>query len=333
RSIDTFVFDKTGTLTEGKPVVTDIVTFDVSREYLMRITASIEKGSEHPIASAVLEKSKDLELMEIQDFQAIGGKGAKGIIDDNQIIVGNRKFMEESMIKLSDRVLRSLSVMEKKGNTTLITSISGKIVGILGVSDRVRETAKDAVTELNSMGIGSIMITGDNERTAWAVAKEVGIKKVIANVLPGEKSEEVRKLQASGKSVAFVGDGINDAPALAQADVGIAQGSGTDIAMESGDIVLVNSDLTDAVASIQLSRKVMGRINQNIFWAFAYNTALIPVAAGILHPLFGITMRPELAGLAMAMSSVTVITLSLMLKGYQPPVKKKRLQDGNRPIC
>ena len=305
-------------------MVTDIITFDVSEEYLMRITASIEKGSEHPIASAVLEKTKGIVLMEVKNFQAVGGKGVKGIIDGKEIMVGTKKLMEESRIELSDRAWRSLEGLELRGTTTLITSVSGKVIGILGVSDRTRETAKDAVQALDSMGIGSIMITGDNERTAWAVADEVGIREVIANVLPGDKAEEVRKLQASGKSVAFVGDGINDAPALAQADVGIAQGSGTDIAMESGDIVLVNSDLTDAVASIQLSRKVMGRINQNIFWAFAYNTALIPVAAGVLHPLFGITMRPELAGLAMAMSSVTVVTLSLMLKRYDPTAKKNK---------
>jgi Cu+-exporting ATPase len=180
----------------------------------------------------------------------------------------------------------------------------------------------EAVSELRKMKVGTIMITGDNERTAKAVAEQVGIQNVIASVLPGQKAEKVRELQDHGKKVAFVGDGINDAPALAQADVGIAQGSGTDVAMESGDIVLVNSDLTDAVASIQLSSKVMSRIKQNIFWAFAYNTALIPVAAGLLHPFFGITLRPEFAGLAMAMSSVTVVTLSLMLKTYIPNIKR-----------
>jgi len=324
RSIDTFVFDKTGTLTEGKPVVTDIEAFNGSEEDLLRITASVEKGSEHPIASAVLERSGEIELYEVSDFQAVGGKGVRGNLDGKEVLVGTVKLMEEYGIVLGPEPAEELEKLESRGVTTLLTASDGILLGLIGVSDRVRESSADAVAELGSMGIDSIMITGDNERTARAVADQVGIKNVIASVLPGQKADEVKDLQAKGRKVAFVGDGINDAPALAQADVGLAQGSGTDIAMESGDIVLVNSDLTDAVASIQLSRKVMRRIKQNIFWAFAYNTALIPVAAGLLHPFFGITMQPEYAGLAMAMSSVTVVTLSLMLKRYTPGARKKR---------
>jgi Cu+-exporting ATPase len=293
-------------------------------EELLRITASVEKGSEHPIAAAILEKAGEMELMEVEDFQAIGGKGVRGRLDGKEVLVGTRKLMEENGVVIDRGAAGKLQEMESHGVTTLLTAYDKRLFGMIGVSDMIRGTSKDAVAELKSMGIDSIMITGDNERTARAVADQVGIKEVIASVLPGQKAEEVKRLQAGGRKVAFVGDGINDAPALAQADVGLAQGSGTDVAMESGDIVLVNSDLTDAVASIQLSSKVMSRIKQNIFWAFAYNTALIPVAAGLLHPFFGISMRPEFAGLAMAMSSVTVVTLSLMLKGYVPGAKRKR---------
>jgi len=323
RIVDTFIFDKTGTLTEGRPVVDDVVTFRVSEGELLSLTASVEKGSEHPIAKAVLERANGIELKEIDGFEAIGGKGVLGRIDKRQVLVGTRKLLEERGIAVPKEAASVLQDMESKGKTTLLTSVDGNVIGVISVTDKPRPTSRKAVSELRSMGIETIMITGDNERTAKAVADQVGMEKVIANVLPGQKAEEVKKLQAEGRTVAFVGDGINDAPALAQADVGIAQGSGTDVAMESGDIVLVNSDLTDAVASVQLSRKVMGRIKQNIFWAFAYNTALIPVAAGVLHPV-GVNLRPEFAGLAMAMSSVTVVTLSLMLKGYVPGAKKEK---------
>ncbi|MGA1820384.1 MAG: heavy metal translocating P-type ATPase [Thermoplasmatota archaeon] len=322
KAIDTFIFDKTGTLTEGRPVVDDVVPFGVTENDLLSLTASVEKGSEHPIAAAVLDRAKDLKLQEIEGFQAIGGKGISGRIGGRDVLVGTRKLMEERRMEIPKETSAQLEAMESRGKTTLLTSVDGRIIGVISVSDKVRPTSMKAVSELRSMGIRTIMITGDNERTAKAVAEQVGIEKVIANVLPGQKAEEVKKLQSEGRTVAFVGDGINDAPALAQADVGIAQGSGTDVAMESGDIVLVNSDLTDAVASVQLSRKVMGRIKQNLFWAFAYNTALIPVAAGVLHPV-GVNMRPEFAGLAMAMSSVTVVTLSLMLRGYVPGAKKE----------
>ncbi|MGA1793532.1 MAG: heavy metal translocating P-type ATPase [Thermoplasmatota archaeon] len=322
RSVDTLIFDKTGTLTEGKPVVDGVVPFGVRELELLSVTASVEKGSEHPIAKAVLERAKGLELRDIDRFEALGGKGVSGRIGGRDILVGTRKLMEERGIPITEEAASVIEGMASKGKTTLLTSVDGGIIGVISVSDKVRPTSLKAVSELKEMGIETIMITGDNERTAKAVGEQVGMEKVIANVLPAQKAEEVRKLQSEGRTVAFVGDGINDAPALAQADVGIAQGSGTDVAMESGDIVLVNSDLTDAVASVQLSRKVMGRIKQNIFWAFAYNTALIPVAAGVLHPI-GVNMRPEFAGLAMAMSSVTVVTLSLMLKGYVPPAKKE----------
>jgi Cu+-exporting ATPase len=323
KGIDTVIFDKTGTLTEGKPSVARVIPKGMSEKELLKISASVEKGSEHPVGEAIVEAAKDLELIEVEGFEAIGGKGVKGSLEKKEVLIGTIKFLKEKGIAPGEGFLREVSELESKGITTVITAMNGKIVGIIGVSDTIRTTSMQAVSELHRMKVGTIMITGDNERTAKAVAEQVGIKEVIASVLPGQKAEKVRELQDRGRKVAFVGDGINDAPALAQADVGIAQGSGTDVAMESGDIVLVNSDLTDAVASIQLSSKVMTRIKQNIFWAFAYNTALIPVAAGLLHPFFGITLRPEFAGLAMAMSSVTVVTLSLMLKGYVPNIKRK----------
>jgi Cu+-exporting ATPase len=212
----------------------------------------------------------------------------------------------------------------------VLVAVGGTLAGVIGIADTLKPTAKSAVSELKRMGLAVMMLTGDNERTATAIAREVGIENLRAGLMPQEKVEEVRALQQRGEVVAFVGDGINDAPALAQADVGIAIGSGTDVAIESGDIVLIRDDLTDVVAAIQVSRKVISRIRQNLFWAFAYNAALIPIAAGLLYPFFGITFRPELAALAMALSSVTVVSLSLMLKTYIPPAKRSEIDtDGS----
>jgi P-type Cu+ transporter len=210
---------------------------------------------------------------------------------------------------------------EEQGKTVILISLDGEVAGLVGIADKLKESAKEAIVQLKEMKLRVAMITGDNARSASAVAGQIGIQEVFSQVLPDDKANEIKKLQEKGGVVAFVGDGINDAPALAQADVGIAIGSGTDVAIETGDIVLMREDLLDAVAAIQLSRKVISRIRQNIFWAFAYNAALVPVAAGVLYPFFGITFRPELAGLAMALSSVTVVTLSLWLKRYIPPAK------------
>jgi len=245
-------------------------------------------------------------------------------------------MIKEAGIDISRDVEMSLDSLEKKGRTSVLVSADGRIIGIMGIADEIKDTSMKAVHHLNGEGIRTIMITGDNSRTAKAVAGQLGIEQVISEVLPKDKADEVRKLQDQGRSVAFMGDGINDAPALAQADVGIAMGGGTDIAMDTGDIVLVRGDLVDGVAGLQLSRKVIRRIKENIFWAFAYNTALIPVAAGALKPLLGITLRPEFAGLAMAMSSVTVVTLSLMLKRYEPPIKKRSKEVKSMavdPVC
>ena len=321
RKIDTVVLDKTGTITRGKPEVVKIVPIDVEEKELLRLAASVEMRSQHPLAKAIVKRAQrdDIELFPVEDLDTHGGKGVSGTVDGKKVLVGNRALMKDGDIQL-----KGIKGVEDEGGTTILVASGGKLIGIIGVNDPIHVGSKDAVTELNRMGIDVVMLTGDNRSTAERVAKEVGIKRVVAEVLPGDKANEVKALQKKGHSVAFIGDGINDAPALATADVGIAIGSGTDVAVESGDIVLVNDDLRDGVASIQLSRKVMSRINGNIFWAFAYNMALIPVAAGVLKPLFGITMMPEFAAMAMAVSSVTVITLSLMLKRYVPPVRRER---------
>jgi Cu+-exporting ATPase len=323
QKLTTIIFDKTGTLTKGKPEVTDIIYNGNDKNSLLKIVASVEKNSTHPLAEAIVKKAKEekIRFISVKNFDTISGKGVTATFDGKKIIIGNRKLFSEKNISY-DSFEKQILELENQGKTVLIVSVNNKLNGLIAIADTLKETTKTAMQEFKKMGLKVVMITGDNPRTSSAVGKEIGIDTILAEVLPQDKAAEVKKLQEKGEIVAFVGDGINDAPALAQADVGIAIGSGTDIALESGEIVLVKDDLLDAVGAVQLSKKVMARIKQNIFWAFAYNTALIPIAAGILYPFFGITFRPELAGLAMAMSSVTVITLSLLLKGYTPPVKK-----------
>lgn len=326
--ISTVLFDKTGTLTKGKPEVTDVVANDLlasetDQNTLLKLAASVEKNSEHPLAEAVVKKaeSEGIGLIKTSEFTSFGGKGVKATLDDEEAIIGNRLFFEENNIQLTPEIQENLLKLESEGKTAVIIGSNHKVLGLIAVADTLKDTTKKALQELRKMKLQVAMITGDNARTAEAIAKQIGIEKVISEVLPQDKAAEVKKLQDKGEIVAFVGDGINDAPALAQADVGIAIGSGTDVAIESGDIVLIKDDLLDSVAGVQLSKKVMGRIKQNLFWAFAYNAVLIPVAAGVLYAPFGITFRPEYAGLAMALSSVTVVSLSLMLKRYLPPAK------------
>ncbi len=322
--LTTIVFDKTGTLTKGKPEVTDIIGFGINEQELISLAASIEKNSSHPLAEAIVRRAKIMgaAIEPVKQFNTFSGKGVIGKIGGQEVILGNKILFKERNIsyqKFQKKIVR----LEGEGKTVVLVGLRNKLSGIIAIADTLKRNTKTAVLEFKKMGLKVIMITGDNSRTAAAVGKQIGIDYVLAEVLPQDKASEVKKLQNSGEIVAFVGDGINDAPALAQADVGIAIGSGTDVALESGEIVLVKDDLLASVAAVQLSKKVMARIKQNIFWAFAYNTALIPVAAGVLYPFFGITFRPELAGLAMAMSSVTVISLSLLLKGYVPPVMRK----------
>ena len=327
--LTTIVFDKTGTLTKGKPEVTDIIGIGIESEKLLQLAASVEKNSQHPLAEAVVRKAQEegIELKKSEKFDTFGGKGVIADIEGKEVLVGNRTLFKERGISYQ-KFEEKITQLENEGKTVILIAIGNEMRGMIAIADTLKETTKDAIEELKNMDLNVIMITGDNSRTANAIAKQIGIEKAIAEVLPHDKAKEVKKLQEKGKVVAFVGDGINDAPALAQADVGIAIGSGTDVAIESGEIVLIKDDLMDAVTAIKLSKKVMSRIKQNLFWAFAYNTALIPVAAGILYPFFGITFKPEFAGLAMAMSSVTVVSLSLMLKKYNPSKKVKKHGHG-----
>ena len=320
----TIAFDKTGTLTKGEPEVTDIVNFRLDENALLKWVASVERNSEHPLAEAIVRKAKEkgVELEEVEKFDSFSGKGVRAKVGGEELLIGNRILFSEKDISIPKEIEKKISQLETEGKTTLLVAFADEICGVIAIADTLKETTEDAIRELKNMKFKIAMITGDNVKTAQAIAKEIGIEEVLAEVLPQDKANEVKRLQQKGEIVAFVGDGINDAPALAQADVGIAIGSGTDVAIESGEIVLIKDDLMDAVAAVQLSKKVMARIKQNLFWAFAYNTVLIPVAAGALYPFFGITFRPELAGLAMAMSSVTVVSLSLLLKRYVPPVKR-----------
>lgn len=324
--ITTVVFDKTGTLTKGKPEVTDIVGIDVEDSLLLEMAASVENNSLHPLAEAIVNKAKErnLSLKNTSGFDTFAGKGVQATVNGTAVLIGNRLLFKEQGIVVPTKIEGMLDGLETKGKSVMFVAFDQRLVGLIGIADVVKETTKSSMQQFKEMGLKLVIITGDNARTAQAIAQQVGIDVVRAEVLPQEKANEVKKLQAADEVVAFVGDGINDAPALAQADVGIAIGSGTDVAIESGEIVLVKSDLLDCVAAVQLSRKVMARIKQNLFWAFAYNTALIPVAAGVLFPFFGVTFRPEFAGLAMALSSVTVVSLSLLLKSYMPPAKEVR---------
>jgi Cu+-exporting ATPase len=326
-SIDTVVLDKTGTITRGKPVLMEVFGYEIDDRELLKISASLESGSEHPLASAVVEAAKGIKLPEASDVEAKEGFGIVGNVSGSKVLIGKMELLELENIEVPERIKRWKHQKQGKGMTVSLVSIHGKAVGGLAISDSVKESSKNAVQRMKQLGIDIYMITGDSEVGAKAVASEVGIENVIAEVLPDDKSRKVKELQEKGKKVAFIGDGINDAPALAQADVGIAMGGGTDIAMESGEIVLVKNDLEDGVDGLLLSKKVMRRIEQNIFWAFAYNTILIPVAAGALHP-WNIDLRPEFAGLAMAASSVTVVTLSLTLKRFK--VQRRKL-NGKGP--
>lgn len=320
--INTIVFDKTGTITEGKPVVTDIITCnDISEEELLKIAASAEKSSEHPLGEAIVRdcEEKNLELYKLEQFMAIPGHGIEVVIDGKDISLGNRKLMISKDIDFQELEDKS-DKLASEGKTPMYIGINNKIAGIIAVADIVKESSAKAIKKLHDMGIEVAMITGDNKKTAAAIASQVGIDRVLAEVLPQDKSSEVKKLQEEGKFVAMVGDGINDAPALAQADIGIAIGSGTDVAMESADIVLMRSDLLDVPTAIRLSKSTMTNIKENLFWAFGYNVIGIPVAAGILYIFGGPLLSPVIAALAMAFSSTSVLLNALRLKRFK--VKK-----------
>lgn len=321
--INTAAFDKTGTITEGKPEIDEIITYDISQNDLLLLAASLEQNSNHPIAKAILKNAENLKLLTPDKFENITGKGIKAEINGKTILAGNKSLMKSNNITIPDKITLEYNNLEKHNKTIIILAQDTIIKGIITLSDKIKNNSKRTIKELHKMNIETYMLTGDNKTTANTVANEVGIKNVKAEIPPENKLNIIKNIQNNGsKKVLFAGDGINDAPALTQADIGVAMGNGTDIAMESGDIVIMEGDLENVVASIQFSKKVMRRIKENIFWAFAYNTILIPIAAGILYPSFGIMFQPEYAGLAMALSSLTVITLSLMLKKYIPPIKK-----------
>lgn len=323
--IDVAAFDKTGTITEGQPEVDDVICYGISENELVELAASVEKNSNHPIAKAIVRKANDmnLELNQTSSFENITGKGLKAQIDDKDVLAGNKKLLESLNIEIPQSVLEEYGRLEDLSKTIILIGVDREIKGILSLSDKIKANSKRTIEELHKMGIETYMLTGDNKKTASTVASAVGIDNVCAGVLPENKLDIVKNLQKEDKTVLFVGDGINDAPALTQANIGVAMGNGTDIAMESGDIVVMEGDLENVVAAVQFSKKVMTRIKENLFWAFAYNVILIPLAAGALYAGFGIMFMPEWSALAMALSSVTVISLSLALKGYVPAIKKE----------
>ncbi len=325
QKVDTVLFDKTGTLTKGQPSVTDILLIDrISREEIIRYAATVEKGSEHPLAHAIVNAAyqTNVELSDPSDFEALPGLGVKATVEGREVLLGNADIMAKFSVPV-DRFDEKLGNLQSQGKTVTFLALDRDPVALVALADTIKESSARAVAALKSMGLDVVMITGDNERTARAVAQTVGIDTVLSNVHPDEKEKAVRKLQGEGKTVAMVGDGINDAPALASADLGIAIGSGTDVAKETGGIILVKDDVADVPKSIQLSRATVSKIKQNLLWAFVYNVALIPIAAGLLVPFLGpriYQVLPLLAGAAMAISSVTVVSNSLLLRRFSPKI-------------
>lgn len=316
-NIQSVVLDKTGTITQGTPEVTDIQAFGMEKQELLKIAGALEKKSEHPLAEAVLKKAEEegILLPEVQEFQAVPGKGIQGKIQGIQYYAGNLKFMEERQIDTS-KVEKQVERLAEEGKTPLIFATEEQVLGILAAADLVKPTSAQAIRELQKLGIQVIMLTGDNERTAKAIQKQLDLDTVIAEVLPQDKEREVAKLQAEGKTVAMVGDGVNDAPALARADVGIAIGAGTDVAIESADIVLMKNDLLDVVTAVGLSKAVIRNIKENLFWAFFYNACGIPLAAGLLYPVFGLKLSPMFGAAAMSLSSLFVVSNALRLRFF-----------------
>lgn len=316
--INTVIFDKTGTLTKGKPEVTDIKVLSSKHKVLsiLQLAASLEKGSEHSLAETIIKEAeeKNIALNKVEKFKVIAGHGVEGIISKDKISFGNRRLMIREKIEISKLTNDIICELENNGKTVMLLGANGQLAGLIAVADTVKESAKEGIENLQRKGIEVIMITGDNQRTANAVAKRIGIKKVFAEILPQEKEEILKKIQGEEKTVAFVGDGINDAPALAKANVGIAMGTGTDVAIEAADITLINKDLRTVASTIELSKKTMRTIKLNLFWAFGYNIILIPVAMGVLYPMFHLLLNPIFASVAMATSSISVVTNSLLLK-------------------
>ena len=326
--LQVIVFDKTGTLTRGEPSVTDLVSAgDWPEGEVLRLAAVAEKNSEHPLGEAIVKGARDrgLEIGEAESFRAIPGHGVEARHEGREILLGNRKLMRERGVDVEGLLARA-EQLENEGKTAMFVAVEGKPAGIIAVADTLKENSARAVARLQRMGLEVAMITGDNRRTAEAIARQVGITRVLAEVLPQDKAEEVAKLQAQGKRVAMVGDGINDAPALARADVGMAIGSGTDVAKETGEVILIKDDLFDVVSAIEVARATMRKVKQNLFWAFVYNTLGIPIGAGLLYPAFRLIVSPELAAFFMAISSVSVTLNTMLLKNFVPSAKREALR-------
>ena len=339
KKVKSVVFDKTGTLTRGRPSVIDIIDLSgLGEDEILRLAAVAESGSEHPLGQAIVNRAKEKGIMvpNPDSFEAISGHGLKARYADHIIIIGNRKLMLDYNIPLTDEINTTLSALETQGKTATLVVIDNKIAGIIALADTIKEHAKEAIDSLKSMGIEVVMLTGDNERTAKSVASKLGINRVIAQILPQQKEQAISKLKEQEKKiVAMIGDGINDAPALARADLGIAIGSGTDVAKETGGIILIKDDIRDAVTALDLGKKTVSKIKQNLFWAFAYNTGLIPIAGGLLVPFMGVGIfgwLPMLAGLAMAMSSVTVVGNSILLGRYKPKFAARKSRRSREEI-
>ncbi|MFA6531174.1 MAG: heavy metal translocating P-type ATPase [Candidatus Micrarchaeia archaeon] len=317
--VKTVIFDKTGTITKGQAAVTDIIPFIIDERTLLQLSASVERKSEHHLARAIARKAEQgkIKLSEPSSFKAIPGHGISAAIGKVHVLVGNLELMRDEKVAIGEPVVLKMREMEHEGKTVVIAAANRKVVGLIAIADEVKESSRTAISRLQTLGYETIMITGDNERTANAIARQVGITRVFAHVFPADKANEVKKVQSEGKKVAFVGDGINDAPALAQADVGIAIGSGTDVAIESGDVVLVKNDLQDIAKAMELSKYTLNKIKQNLFWAFFYNSVGIPIAMGILYPINGFLLNPVVAGAAMALSSVSVVSNSLLMRGWK----------------
>jgi Cu+-exporting ATPase len=349
--IQTIVFDKTGTLTNGEPSVTDAVVngrwsvdssdsqlsrsipVELTTDHLLRYAAIAEKNSEHPLGEAIVRGAKErgLEIRDAESFNSIPGHGVEAQSGGREILLGNRKLMQARNVEITP-LLKQAEQLEQDGKTVMFVAVDQVAAGIIAVADTLKEYSTDAVRVLHKLGIETVMITGDNRRTAEAIAKQVGIDRVLAEVLPQDKATEVKKLQALGKKVAMVGDGVNDAPALAQADVGMAIGSGTDVAKETGHVILIKDDLRDVVVAIEVGKATMRKVKQNLFWAFVYNTLGIPLAAGLFYPLFRVVVSPELAGFMMAISSLTVTLNTLLLRGFVPSVRRGSGGAGEREL-
>jgi Cu+-exporting ATPase len=351
QKVNSIVFDKTGTLTKGEPSVIDIVPAKgFGEEQLLFFAASAEKGSEHPLGEAVVKaaQSRKITLTKATGFGAVTGLGVRANISGKKVLVGNKAFLESAKAAGTAELSQTAERLSAEGKTPVFVAVNGRLAGVLGIADTLKPNSADAVKALQKMGVEVVMLTGDNSRTANAIAKQLGITRVLAEVLPQDKEKQIKALQAEGRRVAMVGDGINDAPALAQADVGIAMGTGTDVAIEAADITLMSGDLRAVVAAIELSRKTMGIIRQNLFWAFAYNVAGIPIAAGTLYflaaapnapiaflqpalsPILGdkLLLNPIIASAAMAFSSVSVVANSLRLNAFKPSIRAERGNQG-----